>query len=133
MFETNGNALELRVGAIPSTVSAVDECVMEVIRNVLLHGVVHWGTMVAVTAFVMMVALRCVHREVVEVVAPLTDHMALLADEKLALFIRENGGWTVFAHAMQKKECSWMYSTISAVASYMWSGDMLRQLAEQLY
>ena len=65
---------------------------------------------VAVDAFVSKVALRCVQYEVV---APLIDQVALLADQKLALFIRESGGWYTFAHFFWMEERSWLYGDIA--------------------
>ena len=67
-------------------------------------------TNVAVDAFVSKVALRCVQYEVV---APLIDQVALLADQKLALFIRESGGWYTFAHFFWMEERSWLYGDIA--------------------
>jgi hypothetical protein len=114
----NSTELQSVTDTLPTTVFSIEECVMEVIHNVLVHGDVTWGSMVAVLAFVGRVALRCVRNEVVEVVAPLIDHSALLAEQKLSYYIRENGSWSVFATAFEnlneKKKHGWLYNAITS-------------------
>jgi hypothetical protein len=103
---------------LPASTFSIEGCVMEVIRNVLVYGDVTWGRMVAVAAFISKVALRCVQNEVVEIVAPLIDHSALLAEHKLSHYIRQNGSWSGFATAFQniKRKRSWLYDAISTLA-----------------
>jgi hypothetical protein len=114
----NSTELQSVTDTLPTTVFSIEDCVMEVIRNVLVYGDVTWGRMVAVAAFVGRVALRCVRNEVVEVVAPLIDHSALLAEQKLSYYIRENGSWPGFAAAFEninkKKKHGWIYNVITS-------------------
>ena len=77
---------------------------MQVNRHVLLLGDVSWGRMVAIAAFILKFALRCVLHEVGEAVVPVIDHTAVHVDEKLAQYVRENGGWTTFALSHSRDE-----------------------------
>jgi hypothetical protein len=113
--DENSTALRNMVNDLPATVSTIDECILEAIRNVLTYGDVSWGRMVAVSALIMEVALRCVRNEMPEATVLLIGYTSLLADEKLAFFIRENGGWPAFTHAFHKKH-SWLYSCVRTFA-----------------
>ena len=78
--------------------------------------------MVAIAAFVMKFALRCVLHEMGEAVVPVIDHAAVIVDEKLAHYVLENGGWTTFALAFKgEKEGGggWGYQILLAVAAFV--------------
>ena len=92
---------------------------MQVNRHVLLLGDVSWGRMVAITAFIMKFALRCVLHEVGEAVVPVIDHAAVHVDEKLAHYVLENGGWTTFALAFKstKEEGGWVNQVLVGKAA----------------
>jgi hypothetical protein len=115
----HGSAVQSLVDALPATVSAIEECVMEANRSVLSYGDVTWGRMVAVAAFINAIALRYVENEMDGVIVPLIEHTATLTDQKLAVFIRENGSWPVFEHTFKTKQRSWLYSRLTAVANYV--------------
>jgi hypothetical protein len=121
-----GTAIQSIVEALPPTVSAIEEHVMDVNRDVLTYGDVTWGRMVAVTAFINAVALRCAQREMAEVVVPLIDHVSILAEQKMATFIRENGNWQTFEYVFavkdeekKKKERGWMYKRLAAIGNFL--------------
>jgi hypothetical protein len=113
------NSAELHnvTDTLPTTKFSIEECVMEVIYNVLVYGDVTWGRMIAVAAFIAKVALRCMQNEVVDVVASLIDHSALLVEHKLAHYIRQNGSWSAFATAFEnikKKKHGWFRNLITS-------------------
>jgi hypothetical protein len=63
---------------------------------------------------------RCrLHKnELSEAIAPLIDQAALLVNETLAAYIRENGGWAAFALVFKspKKDGSWAKKALAAVS-----------------
>jgi hypothetical protein len=101
--------LETLVEGLPPTKWTIGECIMEVNRNVLVLGDVSWGRMVAIAAFLTKVSIRCIKNELSEAIVPLIDQAALQVNEKLAAYIRDNGGWAAFALAFksQKKGGGW--------------------------
>ena len=70
--DDNGARLQMLLDMLPTTMRTTEECVMQVNRNVLMLGDVSWGRMVAIAAFVMKFALRCVLHEMGEAVVPVT-------------------------------------------------------------
>jgi len=117
-IQQNEQSLQSLVDGLSPTKWTVTECIMEVNRNVLLIGDVSWGRMVAIAAFLMKVSVCCIKNELIEAVIPLIDQAALLVNEKLAAYIRNNGGWAAFALAFKppKKEGSWAKKALKAVS-----------------
>jgi hypothetical protein len=118
----NGTALTLLVETLPATVSTIEGCVVESVQDVLTYGAVTWGSMVAVTAFVNLVALRCVRNEMGHVLVPVIDHIAVLADQKLTTFIRDNGSWPAFEYVFKttiNTKRNWMYSGLLAAVNFI--------------
>ena len=97
----NEQSLQTLVDGLPPTKWTIDECIMEVNRNVLLLGDMSWGRMVATAAFLTKVSICCIKNELSEAIVPLIDQAALLVNEKLAAYIRENGAWAVFAQVFK--------------------------------
>jgi hypothetical protein len=126
----NDGTLQTLVDGLPPTSWTIGECIVEVNRNVLLLGDVSWGRMVAIAAFLAKVSVRCINKELSEAIVPLIDQAALQVNEKLAAYIRDNGGWTAFALAFKspspKKEGSWAKKALSAVS-------VIFAVYEQLY
>ena len=124
----NDGTLQTLVDGLPPTSWTIGECIVEVNRNVLLIGDVSWGRMVAIAAFLTKVSAHCIKNELGEAIVPLIDQAALQVNEKLAAYIRENGGWAVLALAFKcpKKQGSWAKKALSAVS-------VIFAVYEQLY
>jgi hypothetical protein len=123
----NDAALQELVDSLPPTSWTISECIMEVNRNVLLLGDVSWGRMVAIAAFLTKVSARCIKNELNEAIVPLIDQAALQVNEKLAAYIRENGGWAAFALAFKcPKKGSWANKALKVVS-------VIFTVYEQLY
>jgi type IV secretory pathway VirJ component len=117
----HGLALQTLLSSLPASVGTVEEA-MEVTRIVLMQGDVSWGRVVAVTAFTMKIALRCVQNELDEAVLPLIDRVAMFTDQTLAMFIRGNGGWVGFAVVFSKLEesrrgGSWLFKALKVIGT----------------
>jgi hypothetical protein len=113
----NDATLQALVDGLPPTSWTISECIVEVNRNVLLLGDVSWGRMVAIAAFLTKVSVRCIKNELSEAIVPLIDQAALQVNEKLAVYVRENGGWAAFALAFKcPKKGSWASKALKAVS-----------------
>jgi hypothetical protein len=113
----NDATLQALVDGLPPTSWTINECIVEVNRNVLLLGDVSWGRMVAIAAFLTKVSVRCIKNELSEAIVPLIDQAALQVNEKLAVYVRENGGWAAFALAFKcPKKGSWASKALKAVS-----------------
>lgn len=115
----NGTALCSTLNTLPSSASSIEETIAEAARVVLLADNVSWGHMVAVSALIMEVAVRCVRSELSEVVIPLLNHITLFADQKLCFYIRENGGWATFAHVFRNtnKAHGWLHTSVTSIVN----------------
>jgi hypothetical protein len=127
-LKDNGATLRALVDGLPPTNWTITECIMEVNRNVLLLGDVSWGRMVAIAAFLTKVSASCERNELSEAIIPLIDQAALLVNDKLAQFVRDNGGGAAFALAFNcpKEQGSWAKKALKAVS-------VILAMCEQLY
>jgi hypothetical protein len=113
----NDATLQALVDGLPPTSWTISECIVEVNRNVLLLGDVSWGRMVAIAAFLTKVSVRCIMNELNEAIVPLIDQAALQVNEKLAAYIRDNGGWAAFALAFKcPKAGGWAKKALKAAS-----------------
>jgi hypothetical protein len=116
-IDDNDQTLQTLVDGLPPTQWTIGECIMEVSRNVLLLGDVSWGRLVAIAAFLTKVSVRCIKNELNEAIVPLIDQAALQVNEKLAAYIRDNGGWAAFALAFKcPKAGGWAKKALKAVS-----------------
>jgi hypothetical protein len=116
-WDSFGDIMEEQLEQVPSTVSSIEDFIVRTCRVVLTQDDVSWGGMVAVTAFITKVALRYTAREMSHAVSPVIEQIAFDANEKLAPFIQEGGGWAVFGRAFRTKQPSWLRRTITAIAA----------------
>ena len=85
----------------PSTKSALRMFVTGVMENSLRCRRAEWGCMIAISIFLIHVAIRCSDQDMEEQIAPIIDYSAQLADENLMAFVRAHGGWSAFTLAFR--------------------------------
>ena len=85
----------------PSTKSALSTFAAGVMENILRGSRAEWGCMIAVSIFLIRVAIRCSDQDMEEEIAPIIDYSAQLADENLMVFMRVHGGWSAFTLAFR--------------------------------
>jgi hypothetical protein len=107
----------------PPALSSITESDMQVLQNVLTVENADWGSMVAITAFLVLVVQYYICHELSEAAVPIIDYAALQSDRKLTPFIRESGGWSAFALALPAQEKNkaagrgWLYPALAAAAT----------------
>lgn len=69
-LKNNDAELQSLVDAPPTAKFTVDECIIEMNRDVLLLGDAVWGRMVSVAGFIMKAATRCMRNELDELSFP---------------------------------------------------------------
>jgi hypothetical protein len=100
-----GEQLVSMLGGWPRNLSDIDTFVIGVVSSMLANGHgMRWGHIIAIAAFVGVVAVNCAQHEMPQAIEPLVECVAHVVDRDMSAFIREHDGWAAFALAFRERQ-----------------------------